>query len=639
VNIHEKKFHTGDRVFCAVMTGCLMAGLLFFASLITSTDDEQLFASAAQSLAARGEFTALQMWGNERVMGWYSMIAPLHVLIGSLAYRLADWLQVGRLQILYVLSPAYTTLTAYLLMQMALRRGYSRKTAALAGLVFVFTTIAFPFSKTFFREPLAMLLLTLAFYFVDVVIHAHRSLRHNLVSLFLALTFFLLAVWTKEFLAACLPFFAWLVMCNRQVLFAAGKENQRQVLQWAGAALLVLMVVLVIWLLQDRSGRFSISYFKRLVGYLPIMPHTHFLPALLGMFFSASKGFFFYSPILISGLLLPLTKTGKENRQDWIFAAGCTLGVAAVQAFAYDANWFTFTWSTRFLLPLIPFWMLTILPCLDRLWGEGKAGWKISIIALIVMGIIFQLGAVLTSDANYTEFLWQEFQVLIEGLQVPSWEALPAVGHWLALAKGVRIDVGWVRGTQAQVNSILKAPIACALLVVVGVIILTRKKEVPKVLEVIFLILCLALPLWVVNAHRVDPFYSSSRFAYQQALQYLQEKTSTDETILVEGYNHPYWYFYFNFSPLPNEWIGLPAGVRTSQGYMLYPNLQDTVQLINERHPTGERVWLVSEKDNAVHRLMTADVLASNGWQLIESRTFMGEGETYTVSVTTLLKK
>ena len=638
MNIKKDFRWMDERVFCALVAAILMATLLFFASAIPGTDDEQLFASAAQSHAQRGEFSALQMWGNERVRGEYSMIAPLHVLIGSLAYRLAEWLRVGRMQFLYVLSPIYTALSTLLVMQMAVWRGYGRKTVALAGLTFALTTIAFPYAKTFFREPLAMLLLVLAFALVDWTIRHPRSLLINIFYLFGALVFFLLAVWTKEFLVVCLPFFVYRIFQNKTALLQLGTEDGRKVLKWAGVALLALLVALAFWLLQDRSGRFSISYFKRLVTYQPIMPHGNFLPALLDMLLGVSKGFFVYSPVLLLGLVFPFSKHWKNGRQDWVFAMGSTLGVAGVQAFAYDARWFTFTWSTRFLLPLIPLWMPVALPFLDMASRKGTSWWKVVTIILLVMGLLFQLGAVLISDADYSEFLWQRLGILVKGVEVTRWEELPAMGYWLALAQGVRINLGWVRGWQAQMNSILLAPVACALLVLLGWFIFKKRSSQP-VLMVLFFMLLVCLPVWVVVAYRVDPLYSGFRPSYQDVQQYLQERVVPPETILIEGYNHPYWYYHFNFSLLPNEWIGLPGGVRSSQGYILYPHLQETVQLLNDRKLSGERVWLVSERDDTLQRLIYEDVLASNGWRIIGSQSFTSEGEPSVMKVVELVKK
>lgn len=639
MRIAHKPSRAEDHAFCIVLVGILLAGLFLFASMITSTDDEQLFASAAQSYAQRSAFTALQMWGNERVLGRYSMIAPLHVLIGSLAYRLAQWLQVGRLQFFYVLSPLYTATTAWLVMQMALWRGYSRKTVALAGLAFTFTTIAFPYAKTFFREPLAMLLLVSAFAIVDGAIRQPRSLPVNLVRLFVALAIFLLAVWTKEFLVACLPFWVYLVFKNKRALFPAEKEKGRKTLKWAMVALLVLLAALTIWLWQDRAGRFSISYLTRLITYQPIMPHENFFSALWGMLLGASKGFFVYSPLLLLGLIFPFSAYWKEGKQDWVIAMGSTLGVAGGQAFAYDASWSTFTWSTRFLLPLLPLWMLVLLPYLDVAGKKGGPRWKVGVIVLLVMGLLFQLGAVLISDADYIEFLWQRLNILVEGVEVTRWEMLPAVGHWLALAHGVRIDLGWVRGIQAQLNSILVAPIACGLLALLGWLILWNQRFYQPFLIVLFLLLIVCLPVWVVNASRVDPLYSGYRLSYRDVLEYLQAKSMPADAILIDGYNHPYWYYHFNFSSMSNEWIGLPEGVRTTQGYSLYPRLYDTVQFLNAQKASGERVWLVSERGNTWHPLTYGDVLASNGWKIVARKTFTREGEPSVVMVDELIKK
>lgn len=169
----------------------LLAGYFLFFSGVPGTDDEQLFASAAQNLAITGHFSALQMYGNERVQGNYSNIAPLHPFIGSLIYRVVEWIGTGGLQCFFLLTPFYIAITGWLLAKIALRRGYSDKTIMLVLMAFGFTTIVFPYSKTFFREPLAMLLITNSYYALDEA--TRKELRYGQKIIRLVFSFLLLA--------------------------------------------------------------------------------------------------------------------------------------------------------------------------------------------------------------------------------------------------------------------------------------------------------------------------------------------------------------------------------------------------------------------------------------------------------------
>ena len=70
----------------------------------------------------------------------------------------------GRMQALFWLNTLYTALTGWVLYSLVLQLGGSRKQAVITTLVFGFGTLAWPYAKTFFREPLAMLLLMLTVY-------------------------------------------------------------------------------------------------------------------------------------------------------------------------------------------------------------------------------------------------------------------------------------------------------------------------------------------------------------------------------------------------------------------------------------------------------------------------------------------
>ncbi len=73
-------------------------------------------------------------------------------------------IQVGQLQATLLFNAIVTAWTAVLLWLTALRLGYRDRTAMLLGLLFGIATIAWPYAKQFFGEPLSALSLLACFY-------------------------------------------------------------------------------------------------------------------------------------------------------------------------------------------------------------------------------------------------------------------------------------------------------------------------------------------------------------------------------------------------------------------------------------------------------------------------------------------
>jgi len=259
----------------------LLIGFLVFYTGIPGTDDEQLFASAAQSYSLTGRFTADQVYGNKRLQGYYSSIAPLHAWIGALTYRLAEKLHTGGLQCFFLLSPFYSACTGYLLAKIGQRRGFSQKSILYCIIIFGFGTLVFAYSKSYFREPLAMLLITTAYYELDgACTEQPGSLRYTL-RVISALVFLVLAIWTKEFLITCVPGLIYCFVYGMHKCSSESLPRKSKVTDKSSKYLLLVILLLIIILgalcLKDRSGRFSISYLSRLWTYFPLLNHAHFL--------------------------------------------------------------------------------------------------------------------------------------------------------------------------------------------------------------------------------------------------------------------------------------------------------------------------------------------------------------------------
>jgi hypothetical protein len=582
--------------------------LLFFCfflfySGVPGTDDEQLFASAAQSFSVTGRMTALQVYGNVRVHGYYGNIAPLHPLVASLVYQLARWLQTGGLQCFFLLSPFYVSLTAYLLARIAQKKGFSPSTIVVTILAFGFTTMVFPYTKTFFREPLAMLLLTASYFELDNSLIKDKGRSINFFHLSFSILFIVLAIWTKEFLIICVPplfFFFFLGLKE-------GRQKRRRIdihakdKRFLWGLLLVFCFFFLVVVFKDASGRFSISYLNRLFSYIPLLSHNNFIQAFSGAFFSISKGFLVYSPVLFLLVLSPFIHTNKLNKMDFALAVIASMGVAALQAFFYDSEWWTFSWSTRFMLPVIPLWMIALFPVIEWMLAHRKKVFRVLLISLMVVGLMIQFGALLVSSADYTQFLWEHYHLRLSETNVVRFDAIPAIGHWLVTFRGAPIDIAWVRILLAGHVSAIWLPVLLFLgCLLIAWNIRNWEKLTLKMKRLFFLaifLFSLFLPVLILESDRADPYYGGNQLAYQAFVESIDGKVTRDDLLLVGIYNQPLWYYFFNFAFPRLTWMSLPPPHLTMNSInAIYPDMAETIAFIVKLKPSFQKIWLVSEK-------------------------------------------
>jgi hypothetical protein len=626
--------NTRDKQLPFVLFFLLLLVFFFFYSGVPGTDDEQLFASAAQSFSITGKFSAFQVYGNERIQGYYSNIAPLHPWIGSLVYNFAEQLQTGGLQCFFLLSPFYTALTGFLLIKIAQKRGYSPKTIVVSILAFGFTTMVFAYSKTFFREPLAMLLISVSYYALDDAVSEKLDNKQKSVRLLISFLFLVLAVWTKEFLIVCVPLMIIYFFQRQKGLHSSDSNPPKASLLNIYFLLIPLGLLLVFLgvLMEDRSGRFSISFFKWLLAYLPSLKHDQFIRAFCGAFFSLFKGFIIYSPIFLLAGFFPFLKNGSKEKLDWLMAIGSAVGVASLQAFFYDSEWWTFTWSSRFMLPIIPFWLIGLFPIMEWILGQKRKWIKSGLILLLTIGFIFQLGAVLISDADYTQFLWDHYHYRLSETNVSHIEAIPAIGHWLALFHGITVDVAWVRIFLSYNSSVLWIPI---IMLIIGAYLIFMRRHYSRISKrsllliispiVIFSIL---LPLIVLVSYRDDPYFARNQLAYGELLNSLSKDLGKKDLLVVDAYNQPLWYFYFNFGFPHSNWLSLPPPHLTMNSKIaIYPELEETISFLSKLKVSFDKIWLITEKKEIPEEINYPEALQQSGMKIKSEMTFYRFGQ------------
>jgi hypothetical protein len=194
----------------AIVFAMLCAVYLLFYTGVYDTSDEGVLIATAESLAKRGEFTANQLYYSDysitlspqqdEVISSYEPLQPL--LAAGLARIALHLPHFGVLHTTVLLNIVVTAALAIVTALVVTELGYDTATVILSALIVGLCTIAFPYSKQSFREPLAgLMLMTAALFLVRML---HRKQFGEAVPFLIAL---ILAYSAKESNLMALPVF------------------------------------------------------------------------------------------------------------------------------------------------------------------------------------------------------------------------------------------------------------------------------------------------------------------------------------------------------------------------------------------------------------------------------------------------
>lgn len=363
--------------------------LLTYSGVITLSDEVVMMA-ATESLAKRGEFSANQTFWREsknnldpdkvEVVPGFEPLQPL--LTAPLAWLALHLPHVGLIHLTLLFSILITALTAIAIMALVRELGYSAPIAAFCALIFGVGTMAFPYSKMFFREPLAALLLALAMLFFT------RAMRRRTVADALLCVLCLGASdFAKEVSLLALPAF---VLALADAARAWPRLRQRR---WMLALVSLVVVVGAIglaWLIL-RPG--SAGFLGRtLSGLTNLGSRANALPqiaqALLGYLISPGKSFFVFTPISLA-TLWAFPRFYRAHRREAMVVGGISLmwlvGYATLKT---DIWWGGLGWGPRFLEPLAAFAVVPLAPLLADL-TRTRSRWPCIAFALLLVISIY----------------------------------------------------------------------------------------------------------------------------------------------------------------------------------------------------------------------------------------------------------
>lgn len=150
-----------------------------------------------------------------------------------------------------------------------------------------------------------------------------------------------------------------------------------------------------------------------------------FAVGFLGLLASPAKGVLWYCPLLLLSLL--------GARAFWRRDRGCALAILAASAawlllISRYYQWFGGgSWGPRFLVPLLPLWILPAAEVFAR-WRRGK-GWRTAIVALVAASLIVSVTPLLVPFSDVDAPLsWSKSELAEGGWRLRESPLLQALG-------------------------------------------------------------------------------------------------------------------------------------------------------------------------------------------------------------------
>ena len=306
-----------------ILALCLVAVLsgvywLTYSGRILSTDEATFF-DGVESLVRRGN-TRVNLTYNypaqvdfpvdDQIPSPLVDAEPLQLLAAGVLFRLAESLPgVGLVHMVWLLNILVCAATGGVFFLFARLLGYSERVSIAATLILGLGTMLWPYSKVFFREPLAMLLLLAAALCLQAtVLRWGRRAAFGWLAGFTVCV--LLSLLTKEAMLISLPIFA--VMVFPRISVRGGWRRLAIVIGLGAVALGVVLVGLSLIL-----SRIEVPRTYDLLNYLSsVSGKAEFIGnAFLAYLFSPGRSLLVHVPVLI--LMVPGVGLLIRRRSGW----------------------------------------------------------------------------------------------------------------------------------------------------------------------------------------------------------------------------------------------------------------------------------------------------------------------------------
>ncbi|MBN1678696.1 MAG: hypothetical protein JW966_00295 [Anaerolineae bacterium] len=396
---------------------CVAAYFVTYNGYAVSRDEWLLF-DATESLARRGnlrlnyEYDSYVPKSLDEARPLAVDTEPLQPLLAAGLFRVGQALPaVGLAHTVWLFNILVTALTLATFYAYGLALGYRARVVALAAAALGLGTIIWPYSRTFFREPLFTLLALLSVYLMRRLRCTLTGGAHLLLTVALTVVFgavYASAVLSKEVAILILPAILIEALPSRLTRVRVPRRMITTL-----AALVVLGVVFVL-ILSNAEALFGINMARYDPGHRLDQARYNFSDmseALKGYLFSPARGILFYSPVLLLGFFgWPRLVRQRQWRQI-IMPLAVLVSFVLGYAFVRGAEqWYGGSgWGSRYLVPVAPFVALWLLPVFETLLERGAAWWArlgAGLVFLISLGV--QLLAAAVPYTLYTDILAEQ---------------------------------------------------------------------------------------------------------------------------------------------------------------------------------------------------------------------------------------
>ena len=519
-------------------------------------------------------------------------------------YRLAAALHLGVVHTLFLTNLYVIALTAAVVFALDRQQRYGRHVAVVVALLFGLGTWAWPHSKLYFRDPLAMLFVASAWWSLERAF-APRLARSQLASALLTLVLLGLGALSKSTALLALAAF-----CLSTILRAMHRPALRRVtwLALIGSALGVGVLALL-----PHQGALGPLALATSLGNFLRSPALHspaaWMETIFGLWLSPGKGLFVTSPALCLALLAWPLRKGHDRSSllvPWLTLVSLTLGTL----FYRGGIWFGGTgWGVRHLLPAVPLLATACAPAVQAWMRTPRRLLRIGGAALLLGSALLQLGGVLLHPDAYYAWLYGIRPDAAWTLAIWNPRYVEAVGYWRLLLAGQPLDLAWLRLWPIEPLPVA-AVVLCAVAAMLLAGILLRRAlagdprwQTPAVIA-LGVFLCTILPYGLLRVCYPDPYYYAGRQDFRRAAAHVTRSAQPGDVIVIRGYTQPLWRFFVNYVYSPVAWYAydpsppmefpeatLPE-VAAGQQTLSPPNEDLFSQLLPDVY---RRMWLVND--------------------------------------------
>jgi hypothetical protein len=324
--------------------------------------------------------------------------------------------------------------------------------------------------------------------------------------------------------------------------------------------------------------------------------------------------------------LISFVRYGRKRPELFILPIAILITLLLNQALAYDSEWWTPTWGSRFLLPAIPLIIIAPLPVIEEL-SKMKKGMVI-LGGFFTTGFLIQLPAIFFNSAEFTSTTYTN-EVSFPAGHIWSIIKTPILTQWQSFATQQPDLLLW-RTANVQPALALMIGIMALGLITTSIIYLHKTLKDHIVYDghiglfLGFSATFIALiTITVLRIGTFDPVYHSQEF--QPMCIFIRNNIKPGDIMIVRPYPGPTWQYIMNSECGQTTWYSLPYNDEVTpnpEAEQLLSNLP--TQII----PPGSGIWFVDQFWSKSYVPETEGILFNN-YKLTDEKYFYNNFNTF----------